>query len=281
MARRQGEQTGGTLGGGTGAGGDGNEDEALSEGSRKEVEAIVNQAVNGAITNQLTRFKKTFSEEIGKQLGEALGPISEQLKTVSERNAAAAAAGTPPPGGQAGAAGGVAAATAGATQEWQATIARLEGRSKELETQLQQERKAREDEKAGRERERQESLAKEERAELAAALRTKGITEPQVRAAVALLAGEDKLLGRAEDGSIIFKVQKGTGQGRYVDEVTVDVGVEEWLKTDDGKAFAPPRQAGGAGGLPARPGQAPRGPGEAKAQATATLAAALLGGQQG
>jgi hypothetical protein len=270
---RQDGQPNNQGGNGTGTGdGNGDGEGVLGEEARKEVEQLVNSAVNGAVTNQLARFKKSFTEEITKTLGETLSPISEQLKQFSTQVQ------RPAGGGEGGGSGGGKKGEVSA--EIQEQLARFEGRTKELEGMLAQERKAREEERAARERDRAESMSKEERAQLAGVLRARGIPEPQVKAAVALLHGEEKLIGRTDDGQIVFKVAKGTGQARYIDEVELEKGVEEWLKTDDGKAFVPARQAGGAGGMGARPMGQAQGK-DQKGQAANALAAMLLGGGQG
>lgn len=253
--KKPGEGSEGGAGGGQGG--------ALSEEAKKEVEGIVNGAVNGALSSQLTRFKKSFTEEIGQTLQTALGPITEKLASFQ-------------PGQQQP--GHVAPGGKPLDPTVQEHIARLEGRAKELEANVAKEKAAREAEAAAREKDRLENMAKEERAELASALRAKGIPEVQVKAAVALLHTEDKVVGRGEGGAIVFKIQKGTGQAKYVDEVSIEAGVDEWLKTDDGKSFLPPRQVGGSGTGPVRPGQKPANPNDAKAAATADLAKALLGG---
>lgn len=247
------------VAGGSGEGGEGGE-AALNEAQAKEVTKLVNDAVNGAVTNHLTRFKKQFTEEITKTLGDALGPVSEQLKGVLEA-AQKPASGKP-------------AHTPGPDNETQQMLTRYEGRIKELEASNKAEKDAREAEKATR-------LREEERSSLSTALRARGLPDPQIKAAVALLHTEDKRVGRTEDGRIVFRIEKGTGAGKYVDEVDIDAGADEWLKTDEGKSFTPARPANGGGGLPARQsGQPPRNPAEAKQQATNDLAKILMGGGQ-
>jgi hypothetical protein len=266
------DAAGGSTGGAGSGTGDADEP-AFTEAQTKAVNDAVNAAVNGALTQHLTRFKKSFGEEIGqavgKQLNEALSPVSDRLKAMAESQAQ---------GGTSGAAGAGGAGQATVlSPDVQQQFARFEGRTKELEGQLAVERKAREEERAARERDRQESMSKEERTSLAGVLRAKGLPEPQVRAAVALLAGEDKVLGRAEDGGVIFKLQKGTGAARYIDEVPLEAGVDEWLKTDDGKAFMPARQAQGAGGLGSRASTGNKTV-DARNEAAASLGKILLGG---
>lgn len=244
---------GGGGGGSGGQGGEGGQEPALSEAAKGEVAKMVNEAVNGAVTNHLNRFKKSFTEEMTKTFGETLGPISEQLKALSE-------SAKKPPGGD----------RRDPSDETKELLARYEGRIKELEQQNKAEREAREQEKQTR-------LREEERGQLAQVLRAKGLPDVTVKAAVALLHTEEKRVARTEDGKIVFKIEKGTGAGRYTDELEVEAGVDEWLKTDEGKGFLPARPAQGAGGQAARPNPGGQG-GDKRAQATQDLARILLGG---
>lgn len=260
QADPKGGGSGGSGNSGAGAGGTGGEggeggENALTEAQQKAVADMVNQAVTGAVTNHLGRFKKQFSEDMGKTLSETLGPISQQLKDLAERGTQQQANGKHKEESH--------------NDAIRAMELRYESRIKELETANKAEREAREQEKQTR-------LREEERGKLANVLRERGIPDAQIRAAVALLHTEDKKVARSEDGRIVFKVERGTGAAKYTDELDVDKGVDEWLKSDEGKAYIPARQAAGSGGQPARPGS--NNPQDKKAQATSDLAKILLGG---
>lgn len=254
---------GGNNGGQGGAGGSDDTAGALTEAAKKEVTDMVNSAVNGAMTNHLGRFKKQFTDEMTKTFSETLGPISEQLKALAERP-------QPQPPGKGGQGQGQGNEL---PQEIRDAMLRNENRIKELEQQNKAERDAREQEKNTR-------LREEERNKLQTVLRDRGIPDPLVRAAVAQLHTEDKRVTRTDDGRIVFKFARGQGQAQYFDELDVDKGVDEWLKSDEGKAYVPARQANGSGGQPARPGGT-QSPGDKKAQATQDLAKILLGGGVG
>lgn len=260
--------TGGGTGVGTGGGG-GDDPPPLNEAQTAAVGKIVNDAVNGAITSHLTRFKKQFGEEIGKTLSDSLSPIGEQLKTLAERGIQQGGQGG---GGQGGGSGG------GGSDQFAAQIKQLEAK---YEGQLRELRTANDQEKAERAKEREIRLRDEERGILTDTLRTSGLPDTMIKAAVALLHSEEKRIGRTEDNRVVFRTEKGTGAARYVDEQDVAAGVADWLKTDDGKAFVPARPAQGAGGQPSRPGARPGSPAEAKAQAAADLAKVLMGGGMG
>lgn len=263
---------GGSPGAGAGGGAGGEGDPPLNEAQTAAVSKIVNDAVNGAVTSQLSRFKKTFSEEIGKTITDSLGPIGEQLKQLAERGAQGQ-------GGQgAGAGAGQGAGGQGGNPALEQQIRQMELK---YENQIRELKSGWDAEKTEREKERQTRLVAEERGILTEALRTAGMPDAMIKAAVALLHGEEKRVGRSEDGRIVFKTEKGTGAARYTDEQDVAVGVTEWLKTDDGKSFIPARPAQGAGGQPSRPGQRPNSPAEAKAQAAQDLAKVLMGGGMG
>ena len=255
----------GTLNSG-GTGGEG-ELAGLSDEEKAEVTELVNGAVNGAITNQLTRFKKTFTEEITKTLSDALTPFGAQLKDVLDKV------------GTAGKGDGEIAKGKGnqLSAEVSEELNKARGQVAELTAMVEKERRAREEEREQAEKAKAESSRREERDQLGQILRARGVPETQARAAVALLHGEENKVGRAEDGAIVFKIQKGTGQAKYVDEVALDKGVDEWLKTDDGKTFLPARQSQCAGGLGARPMTTGDAKKDSKAQAAHDLAKSLLG----
>ncbi len=269
MSLLKGQGAGGNNGGTNqpGQGGGGGAESVLDEAARAEIEQMINGSINGAISSHMTRVKKALGDEVSTMLTNQLGPIAEQLKALGEQKQAAPQAGQQAP-----------AKKGELPPEIADELARARGQVEELKTQVAKEKQAREEQAQEAEKQRQAGLAKEARDALGAALRAKGVPDVQARAAVAMLTAESDVLGRSEDGAVIFKVQKGTGQAKYVDEVPVDKGVEEWLKTDEGKSFLPARQAGGAGGLVARPTQTGNRQADQKAQAVADLAAQLLGG---
>lgn len=120
----------------------------------------------------------------------------------------------------------------------------LEAKLREMEAKFSEERSA-------REREVQTRMQQEEKTALSQALNANGVTGAKLRAAMAILYTEDKRISRDEKGEIGFKVPRGSGQNTYEEMLPIEAGVVEWLKTDDGKEFAPPRNAHGSGTQPA------------------------------
>jgi hypothetical protein len=57
-----------------------------------------------------------------------------------------------------------------------------------------------------------------------------------------------KVLERNDNGEIEFLFKEQAATGAYTDRVSVQEGVERFLKTEEGKFFLPPKPAGGAGG---------------------------------
>lgn len=121
--------------------------------------------------------------------------------------------------------------------KYEARIAQVEKRADAAES-----RRAEEEQKA---------KVAQERQRLNAALSEAGVDKGRVRAAVALLYTEDNRVGRDADNEITFKMQRDG----YVDDLTLEDGIGEWLKSDEGKHFAPPMGARGSGAEGGRPGR--------------------------
>ncbi len=105
-----------------------------------------------------------------------------------------------------------------------------------MQTQLEEERTAREKAEAARRTDRLHSTAQ-------AALVASDVPGDRVKAAMALLQTEG-LLEVAEDGSPVMK-----GKDKFGAEALIPVkdGIDDWLKTDEGKLFLPPTDAQGTG----------------------------------
>lgn len=114
---------------------------------------------------------------------------------------------------------------------------------KEMENRVIAAEKVANAERQAREEERKTRLVEEERNSLANALRGKGVDEKRLKGAMALLYTEEKKVTRDETGAIKFRVQR---EG-YEDLMDLGAAVEEWLKTEEGKTYLPPRPAAGSG----------------------------------
>lgn len=241
---------------------------SLTDEQVKQVEGIVNGAVNGAITNHLSRFKKDMTESVTSLLGQQLAPIGEQLKTL-------ASAPAPTPGaGKKGSADDL-------PDSIREQMARQTTQIDEQKKQIDQLLAANKAEKDAREAELNNRLKGEERNAIAAHLRTKGWNDASIRAATAILHTEDQRVSRSEDGSIVFRQQKGTGAAAYVDQLPVEKGLDLWLTSDEGKSLTPARQVAGSGAGSARGTGHPAGPSDEKAKAAAVLKNVLMGVQDG
>lgn len=144
--------------------------------------------------------------------------------------------------------------------------AKYEAELKKLKEQVENERQAREAEKQAR-------MSQEERTALSQALTAAGVDGARLKAAMALLYTEEKRIARNDKGEVGFKIQVAGG---YEDVVSIEQGLTEWLKTDDGKAFLPPRAAGGSGTVAGRPGQ-PGAKGMSRDEMLARLPGLLFG----
>lgn len=192
-------------------------DQGFSDDQQKAIDA----RVNAAVSNQLSRFRKSFEADLDGKLDGKLGPIADSLKSLQDSATSRSDQGDQDDKGN--------DQSLAELQKAQARIDELERKNKEAEQRAQDTEHKR--------------LASEERTALQKALREAGVDEARLRGAVALLYGEDAVVARDSDGNIVMKVQRSG----YVDEVTLDEGVAEWLKSDEGKAHLPARGTGGSG----------------------------------
>jgi hypothetical protein len=140
-----------------------------------------------------------------------------------------------------------------------------------LKRSLEREKAEREKERGEREAQAAKISRDEERAKLADALGVAGIDPKKSRAAIALLHTEDKRVKRDETGRIVFLNEDG-------DELDLASGIKAWAASDEGKAFLPPRGAGGSGNEVTREPKGTKRTVDKKTAANAALLA-LLGGQ--
>ncbi len=216
-------------GGGGGGGGEG--DPAFSESQKQEMIRMQN-AANSA---HHTRNQKVMDQKLAELQENMTASFTEMLSKFKPSDV----------GGQGGGgtnghngAGGDDDATAKVRAEYDARMSEMEKKFAA--------------EKTARQEERDRNQRNEERGKLGSALRTAGVEEAKVRGAVALLYTEDQRVGRNKEGGIVFKVQRDG----YMDELEMDAGVEEWMKSTEGKHFAPARDVRGSG---ASGGRAPAG----------------------
>ena len=125
---------------------------------------------------------------------------------------------------------------------------------------------------AHRQKDASERARSEERSALMNALNSQGITGSRATALAAWMHGEANMVRRSKDGRVVFALPRDG----YEDELDVGAGLKDWLATDVGKEFAPPRPAQGSGETPPRPG-GPRPPNGSKPARGDALVAALMG----
>lgn len=222
--------------GATGAGdADGSEENEPTEADR-----AFDGKINAALDSHLTKFKKSVERDFAKKteaaIAAALSPLSKQFEDIAKKFTAA-----PQKTKKDDESADITSKLDEERKMWASKFA-------ELEKQTIHERTLRE------EGEKKQKTTEEKHA-LTAALNTAGITGAKQRAAIALLYTEDKRVVRNDDGEIGFTVQKAG----YTEHVTLEEGINQWLKTEEGKEFLPARGAGGSGAGASRVGNG-RGP---------------------
>jgi hypothetical protein len=130
-----------------------------------------------------------------------------------------------------------------------ATDPAVEKRFAQMEREVQKARKMAEDERHLREEQLAKARAQEERSVLENALRAHGAKPEFVKPAVALLYTEEKRVARDDNGAIVFKIARDG----FTDELDIELGVAEWLKTAEGKVYAAPRSVAGSGATAGKP----------------------------
>ena len=133
-------------------------------------------------------------------------------------------------------------------------------------------------EKEAAAKEKAELLQRQEKADMLAALSAAGVTT--AKGAYATLK-EDGRIRRNADGELVMVVIKDYAGTKAEEEVSVAAGIKEWLATDDGKCFLPPRGGGEGSGTVVRGGAARTGAAlskdEAKKEAQRMLTSFVLG----
>jgi hypothetical protein len=114
----------------------------------------------------------------------------------------------------------------------------------------------------------------EERGSLAEALRSAGVPDNRLRGAVAELYLDQQRIKRDAEGRIVFTMQRDWG----VEELPVEKGIAEWVKSDEGKIYMPPVSANGSGNQGGKPGK-PAKPGDkvSRTQALMDIGNMMLG----
>lgn len=186
--------------------------------TRAEVQKMIDQGVNGAMKSWGPRLTK------GLATADDLTGIKTILEGLQTTKAQPGAGGQPAAGGQ--------------NQQTQADpeVAKLREQIEKLTKDNERERKEKAEQAARIDQEQRERSITD-------ALRSKGVRNELVDAAAALLLVKRNVLKRNDSGELVYVVKRKD----YEDELPVADGVEEFLKTDEGKAYLPPRDVGGTG----------------------------------
>ncbi len=213
----------------------------------KALEERINKTVNSALTSHLKRIKAGITaEDLEKHLEEREKALAERREKEEEERRK----------------------KEGGGDKHAPELVSLKKQNEELRKRLDSL-----DKEAAQAKE--EKKAAEERSLLAEMLAEGGVKDARVRHAVNYLRGEG-LVRRTDKGELVF-VKRARGGD---EELDLGEGIAEWLKTEDGKHFLPPTNAGGAGTETRRKagGRNANDQETPKARAAAALAALRAGG---
>lgn len=101
-----------------------------------------------------------------------------------------------------------------------------------------------------------DNLESEKTQKVATALRNSGVPDGLLNGAMAVF-GSSGGVTRDDANKLVVRVERKGPTGPYPEDITLEDGVTEWLKTDNGKAYAGPRDVRGSG---AQGGQRRLGP---------------------
>ncbi len=120
----------------------------------------------------------------------------------------------------------------------------------------------------------------EERAKLNQALRAANVPDGLVKAAASMLYTENKTIGRDSESRVVFRMQREHQGQSYVEDLTLDKGIEEWLASPEGKHFAPARGAMGSGAQGGQAGNQVGGQKKSMSEKKRNLVRAILADEQ-
>lgn len=217
-------------GGGEGGGGGGDGKGGAGGGgafSKEQIDAIA-RITNSSVTAQLKRLQLPTEEGL---LGKVGTLLEEKLKGFQPAGA---------PDGKGGSGSGDGKGTDGVPESVKQELARMKADLEKANQRAELERKAREDNDL-------KARRTEERNTLAGVLRERGVPDHQVKVLVPYLHGERGVIKRAEDGSIVAVMPRPDWGKDQAEDLALDKWVDEWLGTDEGKSYLPPKPVGGSG----------------------------------
>lgn len=224
-----GDGTGGGGEGGDGKGGDGNggDGNGQPQGLDAETKKFIANTINSSVASFMKRdsFKQSIAESVSGVVGNA---VAEALKQNQQQ---------PNPEPEPGKGKG------DKPDPRDAEIAKMKSEQEKLRRKMEESEQAAQAEKT-------KARTQAERSKLTDALRKGGVDDSRIGAAVAYLYLDQKRIKRDPDtDKIVMSFEREWGE----ELLPLDKGIPEYLKSDEGKAFLPPLQAGGSGNKGGRP----------------------------
>lgn len=176
------------------------------------------EAINQVVSSHVSRVSKGLGDIVSKSIADTLSKRDADAAEAAAK-AAESSKGQKPDGG--------------AKSEAENELARLRNELKNTNEKFERAEKARAE----------EARLRRQDAE------TRALSEALVKGGIqpALLAGARHVFSEklVREGDVAkYRAQRAG----YHDDLDIEAGVAEWLKSDEGKAYLPPRPAGGSGG---------------------------------
>lgn len=188
-------------------------------GGSDDLDRRIADAANRALTHRLKRggLKELVEQTVQNAVTEVLPTVLESVTAKGEKD------GETPKNGAPG--------NIKDHPEYQALLKRQEAQEAKFREMEQKQQEA--------ERRRQEA---EERSVVESALGASGVAGKRVAQAFVWMRAQG-LIGRDSDGNVVYRAERDG----YVDELKLADGVKEFLASDDGKDFLPPKDVAGSG----------------------------------
>lgn len=215
-------------GGGGGGGGDGDKGGEVNEATKK----FVNDTINGAMKQWSTRLEGKFGDGLKGLKDEIAGGLKDSI-TAALKEAGAGGAGGDGDGKGKGKESEI-------PDEIKQQLARQNAEIEKLSKENAAERKKREDGEAQVKRNEERGLLE---THLRKGVDGVGVREELLRPLIAFLHGESGRIKRDKEGNVVMTFKRDG----YDEDVTLDKAIPEYLGTDEGKAYLPPKDAGGSG----------------------------------
>lgn len=237
----------GKGGGDGGDGGDGKDGDKGKEGLDDETKKFIANTVNASVSSFMKRdgFKNAVGDAVKASVGDA---VKEAIASALPKDDDDGGKGKKP-------------------DPRDAELAKMRAEQEKLKKQM-------EANAAEAEAEKTKGRQQKERSKLTEALRKGGVDEARVAAAVAYIYLDQKLVVRDDKDAICMKFEREWGE----ELVPIEKGAAEYLKTDAGKVFLPPVDAGGSGNKGGKPAVRKSGDKPTRTELLTHLGNQMLGG---